>query len=109
MVGGTFLAWAKHQGATVAGTEIDARMIAHACSKGFEAHPAPLDALTATQCRFDLIVAFDVFEHWSKDELIASIWRHTAVTDNALVQCITEIRRALGDDSHQPRFIRTRI
>src|SRR6266404_8494125 len=43
----------------------------------------------------------------AKEELIASIWRHTAVTDNALVQCITEIRRALGDDSHQPRFIRT--
>ncbi len=43
----------------------------------------------------------------SKQELMEAIWRDTAVTDNALVQCITEIRRALGDDSRQPRFIRT--
>lgn len=43
----------------------------------------------------------------SKDELIESIWRDTAVTDNALVQCIVDIRKALGDDSHHPRFIKT--
>jgi tetratricopeptide (TPR) repeat protein/DNA-binding winged helix-turn-helix (wHTH) protein len=42
-----------------------------------------------------------------KEELIDCIWKGTAVTDDALVQCITEIRRALGDDSKQPRFIKT--
>jgi tetratricopeptide (TPR) repeat protein/DNA-binding winged helix-turn-helix (wHTH) protein len=43
----------------------------------------------------------------SKDELIEVVWRGTAVTDNALAQCIVEIRKALGDDSRQPRFVKT--
>ncbi|MGQ0762030.1 MAG: tetratricopeptide repeat protein [Acidobacteriota bacterium] len=43
----------------------------------------------------------------SKSELIAHVWRDTAVTDNALDQCLAEIRRVLGDDSRHPRFIRT--
>jgi tetratricopeptide (TPR) repeat protein/DNA-binding winged helix-turn-helix (wHTH) protein len=43
----------------------------------------------------------------SKDELAAVLWRETSVTDNALVQCITEIRRVLNDDPHKPRFIKT--
>ena len=29
------------------------------------------------------------------------------MTDDTLVQCVKEIRRTLGDDSHQPRFIKT--
>lgn len=43
----------------------------------------------------------------TKDELIETIWKDTAVTDDALVQCVKEIRRVIGDDSHQPRFIKT--
>jgi tetratricopeptide (TPR) repeat protein/DNA-binding winged helix-turn-helix (wHTH) protein len=43
----------------------------------------------------------------SKDELTAAIWSETSVTDNALVQCVTEIRRDLNDDPHNPRFIKT--
>jgi DNA-binding winged helix-turn-helix (wHTH) protein len=43
----------------------------------------------------------------TKDELIEAIWQGTAVSDNALVQCVADIRRALGDDSRQPKFIRT--
>ena len=43
----------------------------------------------------------------TKDELIESIWADTAVTDNALEQCLAEIRRTLGDDSRKPRFIKT--
>jgi len=42
-----------------------------------------------------------------KEELIDRFWRDTAVTDNAVVQCIAEIRRALGDDPRHPRFIKT--
>lgn len=42
-----------------------------------------------------------------KDELISEFWHDTAVTDNAVVQCITDIRKALGDDSRHPRFIKT--
>ena len=33
----------------------------------------------------------------TKEELIAHIWKDTAVTDDALVQCIRELRRKLGD------------
>lgn len=43
----------------------------------------------------------------SKEELAATIWRDAAVTDNALTQCIAEIRKALGDDSRNPTYIRT--
>jgi pimeloyl-ACP methyl ester carboxylesterase len=44
----------------------------------------------------------------SKDDLFASVWSGTAVSDDALTSCIQELRRALGDDSKQPRFIETR-
>lgn len=43
----------------------------------------------------------------TKEELIDKVWNGTAVTDNALVQCITDIRKALGDDSRSPRFVKT--
>jgi tetratricopeptide (TPR) repeat protein len=43
----------------------------------------------------------------TKEELIENVWQGAAVTDNAVVQCIKEIRKALGDDPHEPRFIRT--
>jgi len=36
----------------------------------------------------------------TKDELIAAVWPGIAVTDDSIVQCIHEIRRALGDDGH---------
>ena len=34
----------------------------------------------------------------SKDDLIAQVWPDTAVTDDSLVQCITELRKAVGPD-----------
>ena len=43
----------------------------------------------------------------TKAELMEIVWKDTAVTDDALVQCIKEIRRVIGDDSHAPRFIKT--
>lgn len=43
----------------------------------------------------------------AKDELFSQLWPETAVTDDVLVQCIKDVRRALGDDPHQPRFIKT--
>jgi len=43
----------------------------------------------------------------TKEALIENVWQGTAVTDDALVQCIVEIRKALGDDSRHPRFIKT--
>src|SRR3954453_13341742 len=43
----------------------------------------------------------------SKDELIRTVWRDVAISDSALTSCIKELRRALGDDARQPRFIET--
>src|SRR6185503_4530472 len=43
----------------------------------------------------------------SKDEIAAAIWPDTAVTDDAVVQCIVEIRKVLGDDAKQAKYIRT--
>ena len=37
----------------------------------------------------------------SKDELIHAVWAETAVTDDSLVQCLKDIRRALRDASQQ--------
>ncbi len=70
---GSFLAWAKARGAEVVGTEIDAVMIEHARAKGFSAEPSSLEALAAAGQRFDLVVAFDVFEHWDKPMLVANL------------------------------------
>jgi adenylate cyclase len=44
----------------------------------------------------------------SKQELFANVWRGTVVGDDALVTCIQELRKALGDDSKQPQYIETR-
>jgi adenylate cyclase len=41
----------------------------------------------------------------SKEELFAAVWPNLAVTDDALVQSIGELRRALGDDGS--RLIKT--
>jgi TolB-like protein len=43
-----------------------------------------------------------------KQALFASVWQDTVVSDDALVACVQELRRALADDSRQPRFIETR-
>jgi TolB-like protein len=44
----------------------------------------------------------------SKDDLFASVWNETVVSDDALTSCIQELRKALGDDPRKPRFIETR-
>jgi len=44
----------------------------------------------------------------SKQELFDNVWRGSVVSDDALVTCIQELRKALGDDSRQPRYIETR-
>ena len=41
----------------------------------------------------------------SKDELVAVLWPQAMVTDDSLVQCVGELRDALGDDAKQ--LIRT--
>jgi DNA-binding winged helix-turn-helix (wHTH) protein/Tfp pilus assembly protein PilF len=41
----------------------------------------------------------------SRDELMTALWPGRVVVDDSLVQCVVELRRALGDDSK--RLIRT--
>lgn len=43
----------------------------------------------------------------SKDELLTAVWPDTHVIEANLNVVVAEIRRALGDDRHAPRFIRT--
>ena len=43
----------------------------------------------------------------AKEELLSHIWEDATVTENSLAQCIAELRRVLGDDSRNPRFLRT--
>jgi Tol biopolymer transport system component/DNA-binding winged helix-turn-helix (wHTH) protein len=42
-----------------------------------------------------------------KEELIHAVWPNSFVSDDSLVQNISAIRRALGDDSSQPQYIVT--
>jgi adenylate cyclase len=44
----------------------------------------------------------------TKQELFACVWSNTVVSDDALTTCIQELRKALGDDAKQPRYIETR-
>ena len=37
----------------------------------------------------------------SKDELIKAVWPDSFVTDDSLVQCLIEVRRALGDETQE--------
>ena len=44
----------------------------------------------------------------STGELLGAVWPHVAVTDVMPRLCVRELRAALGDDAHAPRFIETR-
>jgi adenylate cyclase len=44
----------------------------------------------------------------TKEDLLRSVWRDTAVSDDALTSCVQELRKALADNAKQPRFIETR-
>src|SRR5712692_7913225 len=43
----------------------------------------------------------------TKDALFAAVWPRVVVSDSALVACIGELRRALGDARRTPQFIET--
>jgi DNA-binding winged helix-turn-helix (wHTH) protein len=43
----------------------------------------------------------------SKEELVQWVWGDTAVGDGSLTRCIWLLRRLLGDDSNEPRYIET--
>lgn len=43
----------------------------------------------------------------SKAEILDTVWTDTAVTENAMVRVIAQIRAALSDDSKEPKYIET--
>ncbi|MFC7738481.1 winged helix-turn-helix domain-containing protein [Roseomonas sp. GCM10028921] len=57
--------------------------------------------------------SFDVLRHLlehpgrlvSREELMEAVWPEVVVTDDSITQCITEVRRALGDEGQ--RILRT--
>ncbi len=43
----------------------------------------------------------------TKEELLNAVWSDAAVTENSLVRTILKLRRVLGDDAQEPRYIET--
>lgn len=43
----------------------------------------------------------------TKEELLNAVWGETAVSENSLTRSVALLRRLLGDDTHQPRYIET--
>src|SRR5580658_4283859 len=43
----------------------------------------------------------------AKEELLNAVWGDVAVGDNSLARSIALLRRLLGDDTHDPRYIAT--
>lgn len=43
----------------------------------------------------------------SKDELLAQVWSSRFVEEAVVKAAVSDLRRALGDDAHEPRFIQT--
>jgi DNA-binding winged helix-turn-helix (wHTH) protein len=58
---------------------------------------------------FDLLVLLVERRHEAvhRREILERVWADTTVSDSALSQAIRTIRRTLGDDTQEPRFIRT--
>ncbi|MCU0303554.1 MAG: winged helix-turn-helix domain-containing protein [Thermoanaerobaculales bacterium] len=61
--------------------------------------PRAMDALTLLAGRRGEVV--------TKDELIDEVWEGRIISEGTLTNTIAELRRALGDDARQPRFIET--
>src|SRR5256885_10741190 len=58
---------------------------------------------------FDLLVFLVERRHEAvhRRDIFDRVWNDVVVSDSALSQAIRTIRRTLGDDSREPRFIRT--
>jgi len=58
---------------------------------------------------FDLLVFLIDHRHEAvhRRDIFDTVWNDVVVSDSALSQAIRTLRRTLGDDSREPRFIRT--
>ncbi len=68
---GAFLQWACDQGAEVRGTEINAKLLEAARTRGVGLLPAAFERTAHQHAEgFDTIVAFDVFEHFALEDIV---------------------------------------
>jgi tetratricopeptide (TPR) repeat protein/DNA-binding winged helix-turn-helix (wHTH) protein len=82
---------------------------------GAEVHPARRQVIRNGTPLYPRAKTFDLLLYLlqhrdrlvGKQELLDALWRDVSVTDNSLVQCVIDLRKALGDDARNPRFIRT--
>ena len=70
--------------------------------RGAEVVALPPKAFTLLQC-----LAGQAGRLVSKQELLSAVWPGVFVGDAVLKSTIRELRKALDDDSHEPRFIET--
>jgi Tol biopolymer transport system component/DNA-binding winged helix-turn-helix (wHTH) protein len=42
-----------------------------------------------------------------KQAILDAVWRDAFVTENALTRGVVQVRKALGDDAHEPRYLHT--
>src|SRR6185437_15188759 len=83
----------------IAGLTLDLRReeLRGANGKRIELRPRSFGVLRYLACNADRVV--------TKDELLAALWTGVIVTEDSLTQCISEIRRALGQEGR--RALRT--
>jgi SAM-dependent methyltransferase len=69
---GRFLSWAQERGYVVTGVELIPELVDRASKRGFTVYLGRVDCIPELKGQeFDLIAAFDVFEHLRRDELLA--------------------------------------
>jgi DNA-binding winged helix-turn-helix (wHTH) protein len=58
---------------------------------------------------FDLLLFLVEHRHEAvhRQQIFEAVWGDVAVSDSALSQAVRTVRRLLGDDSREPRFVRT--
>lgn len=67
------------------------------------------ETLHLPQLSFDLLIMLirQAPNVVSADELVAEVWRQTAVADETVVQRVALLRRALGDSAKDPIYVRS--
>jgi DNA-binding winged helix-turn-helix (wHTH) protein len=54
-----------------------------------------------------LLLAASAGRLTTKTEIMATVWKDTAVSQNALTRLVAQIRKGLGDDARASRYIET--
>lgn len=80
-------------------TVIPARRLIRAGEREVTLEPRVMDCLICLAERDG-----DVVSH---DQLVADVWHGTIVSDSPVYQTMAKLRKALGDDTHHPRYVET--